>query len=69
MSHHKRRRPKHQRGGCLFCKGYKDEREKGSAEAEAPRVRRRKPDDPMRMLLEIERETDAIRKRVEALCR
>jgi len=24
--HHKRRRAKHQRSGCLFCKPYKDER-------------------------------------------
>jgi hypothetical protein len=26
MSHHKRRRPKHQRNGCLLCKPHKDER-------------------------------------------
>lgn len=26
MAHHKRRRPKHQRGGCLYCKPWKDER-------------------------------------------
>ncbi len=25
---HKRRRPKHQRSGCLLCKGHKDERTK-----------------------------------------
>lgn len=25
MAHHKRRRPKHQRGGCLFCKSHKHE--------------------------------------------
>jgi hypothetical protein len=25
--HHKRRRPKHQRAGCLLCKPHKDERE------------------------------------------
>lgn len=24
--HHKRRRPKHQRAGCLWCKPHKDER-------------------------------------------
>jgi hypothetical protein len=24
--HHKRRRPKHQRAGCLLCKPHKDER-------------------------------------------
>lgn len=23
---HKRKRPKHQRGGCIFCKPHKDER-------------------------------------------
>lgn len=26
MAHHKRRKPKHQRAGCLYCKPYKDER-------------------------------------------
>ncbi len=26
MANHKRRRPKHQRGGCLYCKPHKDER-------------------------------------------
>ena len=25
--HHKRRRPKHRRAGCLLCKPHKDERE------------------------------------------
>lgn len=24
MAHHKRKRPKHQRNGCLFCKPHKD---------------------------------------------
>lgn len=24
--HHKRRRPKHRRAGCLYCKPWKDER-------------------------------------------
>jgi hypothetical protein len=28
MAHHKRRRPKHQRAGCLYCKPHKDERRK-----------------------------------------
>ena len=27
---HKRKRPKHQRAGCLLCKSYKDNRKKGS---------------------------------------
>jgi len=26
MANHKRRRPKHQRAGCIFCKPHKDER-------------------------------------------
>ena len=26
MAHHKRKRPKHLRNGCLYCKSYKDER-------------------------------------------
>jgi hypothetical protein len=26
MPHHKRRRPKHRRAGCLLCKPHKDER-------------------------------------------
>jgi hypothetical protein len=44
MAHHKRKRPKHQRNGCLLCKSYKDEREKGSREAEKPSVRRKLQD-------------------------
>jgi hypothetical protein len=46
MANHKRRRPKHQRNGCLFCKGHKDERGKGSPSREKPSVRRRlQPDE------------------------
>jgi hypothetical protein len=48
MAHHKRRRPKHQRAGCIFCKPWKDERVgKGKAKEMArPSVRRRlQPDD------------------------
>ena len=26
VAHHKRKRPKHQRAGCLMCKPHKDER-------------------------------------------
>lgn len=26
MAHHKRKRPKHRRAGCIFCKPHKDER-------------------------------------------
>lgn len=26
MAHHKRKRPKHRRAGCLMCKPHKDER-------------------------------------------
>lgn len=39
MANHKRKRPKHQRRGCLLCKGHKDERE-----AKEP-----KPSDKRRM--------------------
>lgn len=35
---HKRRRPKHQRNGCLMCKPHKDERRKKEP---APSARRR----------------------------
>lgn len=38
---HKRRRPKHQRSGCLFCKSYKDERGKGKPDREPIPVRRK----------------------------
>jgi hypothetical protein len=31
---HKRRRPKHQRAGCLMCKPWKDERGKNSTDKE-----------------------------------
>jgi hypothetical protein len=41
MAHHKRKRPKHQRAGCLHCKSWKDERVKGKPEAEKPSVRRK----------------------------
>ena len=41
MSHHKRGRPKHQRAGCLFCKGWKDEREgKNTRDSRRPSERR-----------------------------
>jgi hypothetical protein len=38
---HKRKRPKHQRAGCLLCKGYKDERAAKAEQREPPSVRRR----------------------------
>ena len=28
MAHHKRKKPKHQRAGCIFCKPHKDDRVK-----------------------------------------
>lgn len=31
--HHKRKRPKHQRAGCLMCKPWKDERVGGGDRA------------------------------------
>lgn len=45
MANHKRRRPKHQRAGCLMCKPHKDERGKGKADRERPSVRRRLQED------------------------
>lgn len=33
MANHKRRRPKHQRAGCLMCKPHKDERRGKKAKA------------------------------------
>lgn len=47
MAHHKRRRPKHQRRGCLFCKPYKDERESKSEQKAS--VKRRTQDDRKEM--------------------
>jgi hypothetical protein len=42
MAHHKRRRPKHQRAGCLMCKPHKDERVKrGYAHPDPVSVRRK----------------------------
>jgi hypothetical protein len=41
MAHHKRRRPKHQRAGCLFCKPHKDERGAKSGDRERPSVKRK----------------------------
>lgn len=41
MAHHKRRRPKHQRAGCILCKPYKDERGKGKPDRQKPADRRR----------------------------
>lgn len=38
MSHHKRRRPKHQRAGCLTCKPWKDERGAKDASGRRPRA-------------------------------
>lgn len=42
MAHHKRKRPKHQRAGCLACKPWKDERGGGkyAVPARAGDVRR-----------------------------
>lgn len=41
MANHKRKRPKHQRAGCLQCKPHKDERGPGE---QKPSVRRRMPE-------------------------
>ncbi len=46
MANHKRKRPKHQRAGCLMCKPQKDERV-GKEPRQKPSVRRKlqKEDD------------------------
>jgi hypothetical protein len=40
MANHKRKRPKHQRAGCLFCKPHKDERA-AKTERDKPSLRRK----------------------------
>jgi hypothetical protein len=32
MAHHERRRPKHQRAGCLLCKPHKESRFQGTSQ-------------------------------------
>lgn len=44
MSHHKRKRPKHQRQGCS-CKYWKDERGKNGPGKQRPSDRRRLQDE------------------------
>lgn len=46
MAHHKRKRPKHQRAGCLLCKSHKDERQGKKASAKAS-VRRKLQDESL----------------------
>ena len=41
---HKRKRPKHQRAGCLMCKPHKDERVSAKAQ-QKPSVRRKAQKD------------------------
>lgn len=41
---HKRKRPKHQRAGCLMCKPQKDERG-GKEPRDKPSIRRKLQDD------------------------
>ena len=46
MANHKRRRPKHQRHGCLFCKPWKDDREaRGWQKASVKRKLQTEDDD------------------------
>lgn len=42
---HKRKRPKHQRAGCLMCKGHKDERAAKAEQRFKPSDRRKVQDD------------------------
>jgi len=41
---HKRKKPKHQRAGCLMCKPHKDERV-GAKAGQKPSVKRKLQDD------------------------
>lgn len=41
MANHKRKKPKHQRAGCLMCKPQKDERGKNSKKNAKASVRRK----------------------------
>lgn len=43
MANHKRRRPKHQRAGCLMCKPHKDER---TNQPVRPNVKRKLQESP-----------------------
>jgi len=45
MAHHKRKRPKHQRAGCLLCKPQKDERETKEWRLRPSERRRIQPDE------------------------
>ena len=45
LMHHKRKRPKHQRAGCLFCKPHKDERSPKTARSRASRAKLGEPVD------------------------
>jgi hypothetical protein len=40
MGHHKRKRPKHRRAGCLMCKAHKDERGKNGFGAQSRQEQR-----------------------------
>jgi hypothetical protein len=42
---HKRRRPKHQRAGCLSCKAQKDERQPKPKRLKVNQRRKLQPDD------------------------
>lgn len=51
--HHKRRRPKNQRAGCLLCKPHK-RNGVGEADANPPAVRRKTQDDVESLMDEYE---------------
>jgi hypothetical protein len=57
---HKRKRPKHQRAGCLLCKPWKDERAGGSSITRYW-TRSRPGGDRRRMASAIEQQQDATR--------
>ena len=45
--HHKRKRPKHQRAGCLMCKPHKDERGSNGRRRLPIPLQRREPHDEL----------------------
>ena len=45
MAHHKRKRPKHRRAGCLMCKPHKDERARKIGRASVQRATLDRPAD------------------------
>lgn len=45
MAHHKRRRPKNARAGCLMCKPHKANGQKGMTSQQTPQEKRAREDE------------------------